>query len=438
MAQSKYHLSITILVPIIVGGVSFLAVMTASSIMALFGADSEASTLQMALFSGTAAFFCSMGLLQLVLKPVRSFLKKARKVEILRSGDSQDTKQVRKGDLEMFDQVFDQVTQVLGKLDAKALFPEVVGQSRAIRAVLNQIVKVAPTEASVLIRGESGTGKELVAASIHGHSLRKGGPFIAVNCAAIPENLLESELFGHEKGAFTGAVSTKKGKFEAADRGSLFLDEIGDMPLETQAKILRVLETGVCERVGGNRPIRFNVRVIAATNKNLEKMIEKGEFREDLYHRLNVFPVLLPPLRERKEDIPLLAAHFLERFRKEKDLQLSVESLQLLLSSPLTGNVRELRNMLERAAVLAENGVINPEHLIGRGGREKVLVQETEDQPGVTLDDKIADMEKSMIMAALSKTGGVQVQAAKMLGIKERSLWHRIRKYDIDVSRFKN
>ncbi|MFP4517020.1 MAG: sigma-54 interaction domain-containing protein [Desulfovibrionales bacterium] len=438
MAQSKYHLSITILVPIIVGGVSFLAVMTASSIMALFGADSEASTLQMALFSGTAAFFCSMGLLQLVLKPVRSFLKKARKVEILRSGDSKDTKQVRKGDLEMFDQVFDQVAQALGKLDAKALFPEVVGQSRAIRAVLNQIVKVAPTETSVLIRGESGTGKELVAASIHGHSLRKGGPFIAVNCAAIPENLLESELFGHEKGAFTGAVSTKKGKFEAADRGSLFLDEIGDMPLETQAKILRVLETGVCERVGGNRPIRFNVRVIAATNKNLEKMIEKGEFREDLYHRLNVFPVLLPPLRERKEDIPLLAAHFLERFRKEKDLQLSVESLQLLLSSPLTGNVRELRNMLERAAVLAENGVINPEHLIGRGGREKVLVQETEDQPGVTLDDKIADMEKSMIMAALSKTGGVQVQAAKMLGIKERSLWHRIRKYDIDVSRFKN
>ena len=245
---------------------------------------------------------------------------------------------------------------------------------------------------------------------------------MAVNCAAIPEGLLESELFGHEKGAFTGAAARKIGKFEQASGGTLFLDEIGDMAVQTQAKILRVLETRQCDRVGGNRPVCIDVRIVAATHRDLPAMIRQGTFREDLFHRLNVFPIHLPALRDRREDIPLLAERFLDAIRP--GARLSVEALQRLLAHDWPGNVRELKNTVERAAVLTGESEIRPEHLPGLTGMGPVEVQGSGE--AVDLDARLEAYEKSMIEAALSRTGGVQARAAALLGIKERSLWHRV------------
>ena len=229
-----------------------------------------------------------------------------------------------------------------------------------MRTVLSQVVKVAPTESTVLIIGESGTGKELIATSIHKHSNRKEKPIVSLNCAAIPEGLLESELFGHEKGAFTGATSAKKGRFEQAHGGTLFLDEIGDMPLSTQAKVLRVLQEREFTRVGGTRSLQVDVRFIAATNKNLQEMTERGEFREDLYYRLNVFSLYLPPLRERSEDIPLLVNHSLKKI--SKDTRMSPAALHVLMGYDWPGNIRELQNVMERASVMSD-GIIETVHL---------------------------------------------------------------------------
>ncbi|GAB6038893.1 hypothetical protein JCM15519_34520 [Fundidesulfovibrio butyratiphilus] len=360
----------------------------------------------------------------------------------------------------------DQTAQVLTGQDAKTLFPGVIGESRIMRAVLAYVLKVAPSEATVLLTGESGTGKDLFANTIHEHSKRKDKPFLAVNCAAIPPGLMESELFGHEKGAFTGAINTKKGKFEQASGGTLFLDEIGDMPLETQAKILRALENGEAERVGGATPVRFNVRLVAATNKNLSEMIEAGTFREDLFHRLNVFPLTLPPLRVRPEDIPALARHFLDRFGQ--GLTLSAEAMGMLMAHTWPGNVRELRNTLERATVLAGNaGEVRPEHLpaqlrlsapgqaagmqtarerdrLAREGGQPVIPgalsladpRMSEDHP-MQLDEHLAETEKKCIIAALVRTRGIQVRAARLLGIKERSLWHRVKKFGLNPEEYK-
>ena len=237
------------------------------------------------------------------------------------------------------------------------------------------------------------------------------------------------------KGRLQAHWPKKKGNLELANQGTLFLDEIGDMPLDTQAKILRALEEGIAERVGGNRPIKFNVRIIAATNKNFQDMIEKGQFREDLFHRLNVFPIQLPPLVNRREDIPLLVQHFLDRFGK--GVEMSPEALQLLMTANWSGNVRELRNVMERAAVLAESEKkILPKHLPGLCVQPVGNDHPTYNQM-LSLDEQLADYEKSMILAALSQAGGVQARAADYLGIKQRSLWHRIKKYDIDVSSLK-
>ncbi len=241
--------------------------------------------------------------------------------------------------------------------DAQALGMEIVGESPAMQAILEHTDVVAPTNASVLITGENGTGKELLAREIHSRSRRRQGPFAAVNCAAIPETLIESELFGYERGAFTGAESRKKGKFDLAHRGTLFLDEVGDMNMATQSKILRVLEDKIFQRVGGNRDIVVDVRIIAATNRDLEKMIASGDFREDLFFRLNVFPFHLPPLRERREDIPVLLERFLEEFSRlysKKGLSFSPEAVEILSAYAWPGNARELRNVVERLAILAK------------------------------------------------------------------------------------
>jgi transcriptional regulator with GAF, ATPase, and Fis domain len=341
-------------------------------------------------------------------------------------------------DIEHFTQIFEQVTEFLSKAESERLFPNLAGQSEVMRSLFHQILRVAPTDSTVLITGESGTGKELVATSVYEHSLRQGKPFVKINCVAIPEGLLESELFGHEKGAFTGATSLKVGKFQLADGGTIFLDEIGDMPLATQAKVLRALQEREFERVGGNRSIKVDVRIIAASNKNLPKLVQEDRFREDLYYRLNVVPLNLPPLRNRKEDIPLLADYFL---RKVSDpAKISPAALELLFAHSWPGNVRELQNTLERAVVMVED-LILPVHLpleiagriLTESNMKQGLSKETD-----SIDDRLREMEKGMIMDALRRAGGVQVKAAQLLGISPRSLWHRVKKHGLDPGALKN
>ncbi|MGD2100027.1 MAG: sigma-54 dependent transcriptional regulator, partial [Desulfobacterales bacterium] len=295
------------------------------------------------------------------------------------------------------------------------------------------------SDSTVLILGESGTGKELVATSIYENSNRHKKPFIKLNCAAIPEELLESELFGHEKGAFTGATKFKPGKFDMAHQGTIFLDEIGDMPLNLQSKILRVIQEKEFYRVGGSSTIKVDVRFIASTNQNLEKMVQEGKFREDLYYRLNVFTLHLPPLRERKEDIPLLVDHFLQKLSKPVDI--SSVALQMIMAYTWPGNIRELKNTIESAAVIAENGFIEPAQLPAKiTGVFSNSESNTVALPAANLplDERLKEIEKSIIIEALRKTGGVQVRATELLGINQRSLWHRIKKHGIDVKSIKN
>lgn len=305
-----------------------------------------------------------------------------------------------------------------------------------MRAVFFQIIKVAPTDSTVLLLGDTGTGKELFANSIHEHSKRKGKPFVAINCAAIPEGLLESELFGHEKGAFTGANTRKLGKFEIASGGTIFLDEIGDMPLTIQAKVLRAIEESRIDRVGGSQPIKVDVRIIAATNKDLSVLVDTARFREDLFFRLNVFTIRLPRLRERREDIPILIDKFVSQSGKK--LSVSSEAMQLLTIYNWPGNVRELKNAVESACVMAKD-VIEPIHLPSgiTEQAESPKEEKLDFDEVMNLDERINEFERKMITKALMTSGGVQVTAAKLLGVSERSLWHRVKKFDIDVDQYK-
>ncbi len=318
-------------------------------------------------------------------------------------------------------------------LEKRYRFENIIAQSGKMQEVLKLITKVAGTNVTVLIMGESGTGKELVAEAIHHHSRRREGPLVKLNCAAIPEGLLESELFGHEKGAFTGAVGKKIGKFELADQGTIFLDEIGDMDPSSQAKVLRVLQEKTIERVGGTHTIQVDVRVIAATNKNLSNEVREKRFREDLYFRLNTFPIVLPPLRERKEDIPILIEHFLEKLGKRAGVEvkgISHEALDFLRRYHWPGNVRELENCIERAIIMAGEGLITSAHLPAH------MLSSSVPRDLFPLDETLAKIEKEIILEALEKSGGIQSKAAKILGISERSLWHRVKKHRIDVQKY--
>ncbi len=312
-----------------------------------------------------------------------------------------------------------------------------IGQSEGLKRVVDMAHRAAPTDLTVLILGESGTGKEVLARAIHRLSPRKDGPFVPVNCAAIPEGLLESELFGHERGAFTGAVRARPGRFELAKEGTLFLDEIGDMPLPMQAKILRVLQEREFERVGGTRTMTADVRVIAATHRDLDAAEAQGTFRQDLFYRLQGVAMHLPPLRERIDDLPLLAGHLLERAAKRLNRQpamLSPEALRCLWTYAWPGNVRELQHVLEGAMVLSD-GVINPEHLppaVQRGAQARPAA-ETAPAPTGSLDEALEEWERRMILDALQRTQGVQARAAKILGVSERSLWYRVKKLGIQV-----
>jgi DNA-binding NtrC family response regulator len=309
-------------------------------------------------------------------------------------------------------------------------FESIIGTSEAIRAVLDMAGRVAASDASVLITGETGTGKGLLAKGIHYNSSRKDGSFVAVNCAAIPENLIESELFGHMKGAFTGAVRDKEGRFETASGGTLFLDEIGDLRVDLQAKILRALQEREVDRVGGAKPVPVDVRVIAATNKNIERAVKEGSFREDLYYRLSVITLHMPPLRERREDVPLLAGHFIKKFNKGADVSMESGALELLASYGWPGNVRELENVVERASVLRRGTVITRADLPDTLAKEKRGVEDiilNLPDEGISLED----LERSLLIKALEKHKGNQTRAAEYLGITRPTLIYRMEKFGL-------
>jgi two-component system NtrC family response regulator len=318
-------------------------------------------------------------------------------------------------------------------------FGNIIGKSKVMRDLFETIRKVAPTTTTVLIEGESGTGKELVAKSIHFNSLRRDKPFVAVNCSALAETLLESELFGHEKGAFTGAVAMKKGRFELADGGTLFLDEIGELSQNLQVKLLRVLQEKIFERVGGVKPISVDIRIVAATNKNLKEEMEQGRFREDLYYRLNVVHIVLPLLRERQEDILPLVEHVINKYREERKsadpvngLDQEVERLFYDYSWP--GNVRELENVIERAMIMCQSGDIKISDLPKEFKENVYNTLHIEGIPAsAKLDEVLTMIEKKMITRALKLTNNVQSQAAELLGIGKSGLNWKIKKFKLNI-----
>jgi Nif-specific regulatory protein len=325
------------------------------------------------------------------------------------------------------------------ELKGKYKLENVVGTSKSMVEVYKSVQRVAATRTTVIIRGESGTGKELIARAVHYNSPRAEKPFIKVSCAALPETLLESELFGHEKGSYTGASEMVKGRFELADSGTLFLDEIGDISQATQVKLLRVLQEKKFERVGGTKTLSVDVRIIAATNRNLEKAIAEGKFREDLYYRLNVVPIFLPSLRDRKEDIPLLLSHFLLKYNEENKghFKLAPEVVTRLVGYPWPGNVRELENTMERMAVMSKGNLLTVEDIplpldlssnyspLSHEGASPIV------SPGLSSNNTLSEIEKMKVMEAMERCGGVQAKACKLLGITPRQLGYKLKKYKI-------
>jgi Nif-specific regulatory protein len=330
----------------------------------------------------------------------------------------------------------DENTHLRQELRERYDFSNIIGTSGPTRQMYEQVAQVAQTNTTVLIRGESGTGKELIAHAIHYNSLRAKKPFVKVSCAALPDTLIESELFGYEKGAFTGANARKKGRFELAEGGTIFLDEIGDINASTQVKLLRVLQEREFERLGGTESVRVNVRVIAATNKDMEKAIAEGTFREDLYYRLNVFTIFVPPLRDRKADLLLLADHFLEKFSREHGKvikRISTPAIDMLMSYHWPGNVRELENALERSVLVCDGQVIHGHHL--------PPTLQTADASGtvtrVSLKDAVEGFERDLIQDALKTTRGNRAKAARLLDTTERILNYKVRNLGVDVRRFR-
>jgi Nif-specific regulatory protein len=332
--------------------------------------------------------------------------------------------------------LLDENTHLRGELKERYEFSNIIGTTGPMKQVYEQIVQVAHTNTTVLIRGESGTGKELIAHALHYNSTRAKRPFVKVSCAALPDSLIESELFGYERGAFTGAHARKKGRFELAEGGTLFLDEIGDINLPTQVKLLRVLQEREFERVGGTETIRANVRLITATNKDLEQAIADAQFREDLYYRLNVFTIFVPPLRERKSDLLLLADHFLQKYAKEhgRDIRrISTPAIDMLTSYHWPGNVRELENVIERAVLICDGAVIHGHHL----PPTLQTAQASGTFTRLSLEESIAAYEKDLIQDGLKTARGNRAKAARLLGTTERIFNYKVRKYAVDVDRFR-
>jgi len=334
----------------------------------------------------------------------------------------------------------DENRQLRSAIRDQGRFTEIVGKSPRMQQVFQLITQAAPSRSTILVIGESGTGKELVAKAVHANSQRTDKPFIVVNSGSLPPDLLESNLFGHVKGAFTGALYSKKGLFELADKGTLFFDEIGNIPLETQAKLLRVMQEREFMRLGGVDIVKVDVRIVAATNVNLKRSVEEGRFREDLYYRLNVIAVQLPPLRQRKEDIPALVQHFVAKYAGENNKEVngvSPDAMQVLLDYDWPGNVRELENVIERGVVLTTDGRIGrdliPEHV--RSAPPFTVPQVTVPPEGIRLRDVIANLERRLIESTLEATGGIQKEAARLLGLKPTTLNEMIKRYAISLPR---
>ncbi|MCK4535077.1 MAG: sigma 54-interacting transcriptional regulator, partial [Syntrophobacterales bacterium] len=331
--------------------------------------------------------------------------------------------------------------QFIKDVEDSVSFGKMTGKSRGMLKVYSLVKKMADTIANVLILGESGTGKELIAMAIHENSSRNDGPFVVINCGGIPENLLESELFGYMKGSFTGAYADKPGLFEMAHKGTIFLDEIGELSPFLQVKLLRVVQEKTFRRIGGARDISVDVRIISATNQNLEERVKTGDFREDLFYRLNVIPVRVPPLRERKEDIPLLVNHFIEKYSREYNKEIkkiSPYAMALLVEYPFPGNVRELENIIERSIALETTNIILPENLeISVAGDPALLSGGDLEIPeeGIDLNEEVAKFERNLMNKALRKAGGSKTKAAKLLNVSLDSLRYRLDKPEITQNR---
>jgi two-component system response regulator AtoC len=334
-----------------------------------------------------------------------------------------------------YSELLKEVSQLRSLMNKERIYPEedqLIGRSSKMQEIFKIIGKVAPTDASVLIQGDSGTGKELVADAIQRHSLRRDKPFIRVNCGALTETLLESEIFGHEKGSFTGAIGQRQGRFEIANGGTIFLDEINNMPTSLQIKLLRVLQHHTFERVGGKETLTVDVRLIAATNKDIEQEVKAGRFREDLFYRLNVVRINIPPLRERLEDIPLLVEHFLNKYSNKENTMLSPGSLQKLQSYNWPGNIRELENILQSALVLNRGGFISVDHLPTTNTTEtKTSQYEQIDDKNYSLKDVLSTTEKNIILNALKATNWNRTQTAKLLKVHRRFLYSKMKQYNI-------
>ena len=444
MTKKKYQfqISLYILVPFISSGIALIWVLLTGQVITSTHA-SKSTTWFFALWE-TAAFIITylMSLLitWLILNPVSKFIKKAESLPVYPASPAEKENPQPADAIAHYSQVFEQITSILSKVEAKELFPGIIGQCALMRGIFSQILKVARTDSTVLISGESGTGKELVATSLFEHSFRRDKPFIKLNCVAIPEGLLESELFGHEKGAFTGALARKRGRFERAHGGTIFLDEISELPPHAQVRLLRVLQEKEIERVGGTEPVKVDIRIISATNRNLEKMVEEGDFRGDLYFRIKVFPIDVPPLRARKNDIPALVQHFTRKKSREMVRHtvptLAPGAIDALMTYDWPGNVREVENAVERALILSDDKPLKFDGILGVTGATRDRVSLVSDVgPGpIALHDIEADHIRRIL-----KTAGGRIEgpggAAELLGMNPGTLRHRMRKLGIPFGR---
>ena len=433
MKNRKITVSLYILIPFIFGGITLLSAVVSYHLTVYYLQEGKYAAPEVFWWIVAMVVFtiaCSFIIVSLIMKPVVKFLKDSEKIPILSPPPSASPHEV-KTDPIYYKKVFDKITDVLSKVEAKELFPDIVGQSLVMRDLFRQMLKAAPTQATVLISGENGTGKELAATAIYEHSLRKGQPFLKLNCVAIPEGLLESELFGHEKGAFTGAAGPHAGKFEQAQGGTLLLDEVSEIPLNIQAKLLRILQEKVVERLGGRATIPLDVRVLAASNRDLTAWVREGRFREDLYYRLNVFPLNVPPLRQRGADILPLARHFLKAHAGlvgRDGFVLSHSAKAQLTAYEWPGNVRELSNVMQRAMILAASSRIEPENLF-LPGTQATRQAPPETPVAAPHPAQIRDVERAMILATLERLNGSRKETAKELGISERTLRYKLQRY---------
>ncbi len=450
-------LSIYFLVPFIWGMVSVFTYVVSFQLSTKLNNSIHADLIHYSalFFLFSFSFVIGYILLKFVLKPTEELLARIQKKNLQAGTESKenlaktDGNKPSVGGNKFFSDELDEYRKAFGKIaigyDIEALqhqFPNIIFESREMAYVLEQVLKVAPSNASVLILGQSGTGKELIADAVHGKSPRTGFPFVKINCGAISPGLLESELFGHEKGAFTGAVAVHQGCFERADKGTLFLDEVGELPGEVQVKLLRVLQNGEFQRVGGHKTFKVDVRIIAATNKDLERLVRQGQFREDLFYRLNVFNLNIPPLGNRTNDLELLIKHFTKKSGKT----ISDAAVSFLKQYEWQGNIRELENKIEKAVICSETDILDKKDFdfqeanlspFQEVAEQKKKTIELDKNKNFDLDKQMQNIEIDYIVEALRQNNGIQARAAEMLGIKPRSLWNRIKKFDINVAAYK-